>query len=128
MTKITIENATPLVGGIVHIDKAHLCDDDVVAQIKAALETRGVLVFPQLHASDEEQLAFTDKMGERVNFTRQVPGSDVSASDVYKITLDRKLFPLASFPPTVVQPSSPTFTQPTTPSPPRTSASTRTCA
>jgi alpha-ketoglutarate-dependent taurine dioxygenase len=91
MTKITIENAKPLVGGIVHVDKAHLCDDDVITQIKAALETRGVLVFPQLHATDEEQLAFTDKMGERVNFTRRVPGSDVSANDVYKITLDRKL-------------------------------------
>jgi alpha-ketoglutarate-dependent taurine dioxygenase len=91
MTKITIENAKPLVGGIVHVDKAHLCDDDVIAQIKSALETRGVLVFPRLHASDEEQLAFSDAMGERVNFTRQVPGSDASASDVYKITLDRKL-------------------------------------
>jgi alpha-ketoglutarate-dependent taurine dioxygenase len=91
MTKITIENAKPLVGGIVHVDKAHLCDDDVIAEIKAALETRGVLVFPELHATDEEQLAFTDKMGERVNFTRRVPGSDLSAPDVYKITLDRAL-------------------------------------
>ncbi|MEO5604512.1 MAG: TauD/TfdA family dioxygenase [Novosphingobium sp.] len=91
MTGITIENAQPLVGGIVHVDKAHLCDDDVIAQIKTALETRGVLVFPRLNASDDEQLAFTDKMGERVNFTRQVPGSDVAAADVYMITLDRKL-------------------------------------
>jgi alpha-ketoglutarate-dependent taurine dioxygenase len=91
MSKITIENAKPLVGGIVHVDKAHLTDDDVIAEIKQALELRGVLVFPELHASDEEQLAFTDKMGERVNFTRKVPGSDASAQDVYKITLDRKL-------------------------------------
>src|SRR5439155_22526583 len=41
--------------------------------------------------SDEEQLAFTDRLGERVNFTRRVPGSDVSAPDVYKITLDKKI-------------------------------------
>lgn len=86
---ITIENAKPLVGGIVHVDKAHLCDDDVIATIRTALEERGVLVFPQLNATDEEQLAFTDKMGDRVNFTKRVQGSD--ASDVYKITLDKKL-------------------------------------
>jgi alpha-ketoglutarate-dependent taurine dioxygenase len=91
MTKIAIEDAKPRVGGIVRVDKARLGDDDVIAQIKVALETRGVLIFPRLDASDDEQLAFTDKMGERVNFTRRVPGSDVSASDVYKITLDRKL-------------------------------------
>lgn len=91
MPKLTIENAKPLVGGIVHVDKAHLCDDDVIAGIKAALEQRGVLVFPELHATDAEQLAFTDKMGPRVNFTRKVPGSDASTPDVYKITLDAKL-------------------------------------
>jgi alpha-ketoglutarate-dependent taurine dioxygenase len=91
MGKLRIENAKPLVGGIVHVDKQNLCDADVVAEIKAALELRGVLVFPELHATDEEQLAFTDMLGERVNFTRKVPGSDASAPDVYKITLDRKL-------------------------------------
>lgn len=91
MSKVTIENAKPLVGGIVHVAKEHLCDDEVIGQIKAALEERGVLVFPQLHANDAEQLAFSDKMGERVNFTRQVPGSDATAQDVYKITLNREI-------------------------------------
>ena len=91
MSKLTIENATPLTGGIVHVDKAPLCDPDVISNLKQALDERGVLVFPQLFATDEEQLAFSDMMGERVNFTRQVPGSDASAPDVYKITLDRKL-------------------------------------
>jgi alpha-ketoglutarate-dependent taurine dioxygenase len=91
MGKLRIENAKPLVGGIVHVGKEHLCDADVVAEIKAALEERGVLVFRELNATDEEQLAFTDALGERVNFTRKVPGSDASAPDVYKITLDRKL-------------------------------------
>jgi alpha-ketoglutarate-dependent taurine dioxygenase len=91
MAKLTIENAKPLVGGIVRLDKKNLCDPEVVAEIKAALEERGVLVFPELNATDEEQLAFTDMLGERVNFTRKVPGSDATSPDVYKITLDRKL-------------------------------------
>jgi alpha-ketoglutarate-dependent taurine dioxygenase len=88
---VTIEPAKPLVGGIVHVDKAHLLDDDVMEKVRAALEQRGVLVFPQINVSDEEQLAFSDKIGARVNFTRKVPGSDATAKDVYKITLDKKL-------------------------------------
>lgn len=85
-----IEKVKEHIGGIVHVDKADLCKPEVVAEIKAALEDRGVLVFPQIHLSDAEQLAFTDAFGERVNFTKKAPGSDVSAEDVYKVTLDKK--------------------------------------
>jgi alpha-ketoglutarate-dependent taurine dioxygenase len=91
MSKFTIEDVKPLIGGIVHVDKADLTDDDVIKAVQDALEVRGVLVFPELHATDEEQLAFTDKLGDRVNFTRKVPGSDAETSDVYKITLDRSI-------------------------------------
>jgi alpha-ketoglutarate-dependent taurine dioxygenase len=49
-----------------------------------------VLVFPQINVSDEEQLAFTDRMGGRVNFGRKIPGTE-EGSDVYKITLDKKI-------------------------------------
>jgi alpha-ketoglutarate-dependent taurine dioxygenase len=88
---IRIEPIKPLVGGRVHVDKAHLCDDEVVEQVREALEDRGILLFPQINLTDEEQLAFTDKLGDRVNFTRRVPGSDADTQDVYKITLDKNL-------------------------------------
>ena len=44
------------------MDKSRLCDQDVVETVRAALEERGVLVFPQIHVADAEQLAFTDKL------------------------------------------------------------------
>lgn len=88
MAKIEIEQAKALVGGIVHVERAHLCDDDVVQACRAALEERGVLVFPRMNLTDEEQLALTDKMGPRVNFTKTAPGGDQETQDVYKITLD----------------------------------------
>jgi alpha-ketoglutarate-dependent taurine dioxygenase len=88
---VRIEPAKPLVGGIVHVDRAHFLDDDVIEAVRSALEQRGVLVFPQIDVSDEEQLAFTDRMGGRVNFNRKVPGSDAETPDVYKITLDKKI-------------------------------------
>ncbi len=88
---VTIEPIKPLIGGLVRVDKSRLCDPDVVESVRAGLEDRGVLVFAEIGLKDEEQLAFTDRLGSRVNFTRQAPGSDVSAQDVYKVTLDKEL-------------------------------------
>lgn len=87
---VTIENVKEHIGGIVHVDKAHLLDDDVVAACREALEERGVLIFPRINLTDAEQLAFTDKFGERVNFTKNVPGGTDLDDDVYKITLDKE--------------------------------------
>ncbi len=89
----TITPVKEHIGAIVRIDdKAHLLDDDLIAACRAALETAGVLVFPQLNLTDKEQLAFTDKFGERVNFSKTVPGGkDADEADVYKITLDKKV-------------------------------------
>jgi len=91
---LTIENAKADIGGIVHVDKARLLDPDVIAAAHTALEERGVLVFPGLFLTDQEQLAFTDAFGERVNFSRSVPGGrDADDPDVYKISLDKNLEP-----------------------------------
>ena len=86
---ITVAPVKPLIGGIVHVSPGHLLDDETIRTVRTELQKRGVLVFPQINVSDELQLAFTDKLGERVNYTRKVPGSDADTSDVYEITLDR---------------------------------------
>lgn len=88
---VIVEPATPLIGGILRIGKTHLLDPEVTSTVRTALEERGVLVFPQINVTDEEQLALTDSLGGRVNFNRDVPGSNSTARDVYQITLDRKL-------------------------------------
>ena len=44
-----------------------------------------------MNLTDAEQLAFTDKIGKRVNFTRKAPGSGTTdEEDVYAITLDKE--------------------------------------
>jgi alpha-ketoglutarate-dependent taurine dioxygenase len=88
---IIIEPIKALVGGKVTVDKAHLTDPDVVGAILAALEDRGVLVFPEISLTDAEQLALTDALGGRGNYNNKVPGGNVSARDVYKITLDKEI-------------------------------------
>ena len=45
-----------------------------------------------MNLTDAEQLAFTDKLGKRVNYTRKAPGSGAAdEEDVYAITLDKKI-------------------------------------
>jgi len=50
-------------------------DDETGAAVREALEHRGVLIFPRINLTDAEQLAFTDKLGKRLNYTRKAPGS-----------------------------------------------------
>jgi alpha-ketoglutarate-dependent taurine dioxygenase len=88
---VTIEPIKPAIGGIVHVDRAQLVTAETVQAARAALEDRGVLVFPQANLTDAEQLAFTDLFGKRVSFTATVPGGEGTASDeLYRITLDEE--------------------------------------
>src|ERR1700754_2316557 len=85
------EDISPAIGTAVHVDKAALKDDEVARRCLELLDERGVLVFPRIGLNDEEQLAFTDKLGARVNFTSRVPGGNKSSQDVYTVTLDPKI-------------------------------------
>lgn len=91
MSKVTIEPVKEHIGGIVHIDRADILDDEVVAACREGLETRGVLVFPEIDLTDEEQIAFTEKFGERVKFTGTVPGGEGGTDNLYRITLDKEI-------------------------------------
>jgi len=86
--KMQIENIKPKIGSIVRVERAALLDPDVAKRCLELLDERGVLVFPRINLNDKEQLAFTDQLGARVNFTNKVPGGDSESKDVYTITLD----------------------------------------
>src|SRR5262245_9563132 len=85
------QDISPAIGTAIQVEKSALLDDEVAHRCLELLEQRGVLVFPQIGLNDEEQLAFTDKLGARVNFTARVPGGNMSSRDVYTITLDPKI-------------------------------------
>lgn len=92
MGTVIIEKIKPHIGGIVRVAREHLLDEPTIAAVRDALEERGVLVFPRMNLNDAEQLSFTDKLGKRVNFTRNVPGSGAADDpDVLAITLDKKI-------------------------------------
>ena len=92
MGAVRIEKIKPHIGGIVHVSKEQLLDEQTILAVREALEHRGVLVFPRMNLTDAEQLAFTDRLGTRLNYNRKAPGSGADGEeDVYTITLDKKV-------------------------------------
>lgn len=80
------------VGSSVHLDRTDLGKPEVTATVLDAVEDRGVLVFPRINLTDEEQIAFTDSLGERINFKNGSLGAQkAGAGGIYKVTLDPKL-------------------------------------
>ena len=86
-----VQPIKPGVGAIVRCGRKALFEPGAAARCLELIDKHGALVFPRLGLSDAEQLAFTDALGARVNFTRDVPGGDKDAKDVYTITLDPKI-------------------------------------
>jgi alpha-ketoglutarate-dependent taurine dioxygenase len=92
MSTVRVEPVKPHIGGIVHVTKEHLLDEETISTVREALEDRGVIIFPRMNLTDSEQLAFTDRLGKRVNYNRRAPGSGAGGEeDVYTITLDKKI-------------------------------------
>ena len=72
----------PNIGSIIRADKSALLSGRHASEIMDLLEQRGVLVFPDIGFTDEEQVAFTSTLGV---FARELRGEEV-----YKISLDAR--------------------------------------
>jgi alpha-ketoglutarate-dependent taurine dioxygenase len=60
---LTIRDITPRIASEIRADKKDLLSGTHAAKIRQLLEERGVLVFPKINFSDEEQIAFTRTLG-----------------------------------------------------------------
>lgn len=70
---------TPLIGTSIDTDAATLLSGASAAEIRELLEQRGVIAFPKIHLTDEQQVAFTKTLGQIV---------DEGEGNIYKITMD----------------------------------------
>ena len=86
---LKVETIKPAIGAVVHLDRSQIGDEAIARQCMELVEKHGVIVFPKLGLSDAEQIAFTEKLGARVNFTTSAPGGDKGG--LYTISLDPKL-------------------------------------
>nr|WP_202626676.1 TauD/TfdA family dioxygenase [Steroidobacter agaridevorans] len=80
---MTTRDLTPRIATEIRADKKTLLSGEHAAKIRELLELRGVLVFPKVNFSDEEQVAFTQTLG---TFAPEMRGDKV-----YKVTLDTKV-------------------------------------
>jgi alpha-ketoglutarate-dependent taurine dioxygenase len=78
-TEPIIRAVAPRIGSTFQGDLESLLSGRHAARIRSLLEERGVVVFPQLRLTDEQQVAVTRTLGALV---------DEGANNIYKITMD----------------------------------------
>jgi alpha-ketoglutarate-dependent taurine dioxygenase len=81
--RLVHEPIKPRIGSRILNSKAELLSGELAAEIRDLLEQRGVLVFPKVSFTDDEQIAFTRTLGA---FAPEGPDEN----SVTKITLDVK--------------------------------------
>lgn len=81
-TELRAESIKAQIGSRILNDKADLLSGDLGEEMRELLELRGVLVFPKISFSEEEQIAFTKTLG------KYAPERVGDEEKVTKITID----------------------------------------
>jgi alpha-ketoglutarate-dependent taurine dioxygenase len=82
-TRLRAEEIKPKIGARILNPKQELLSGELSDEINALLEQRGVLVFPEVHFDDAEQLRFTNLLGGSVR--------EIRGEEVFKVSLDKKI-------------------------------------
>jgi alpha-ketoglutarate-dependent taurine dioxygenase len=88
-SRFETEELTPRIGTAIRADKQTLLGGGKASEIRAMLEERGVLVFPEIGFTEDEQIAFTETLG---TFAPEMQGEKI-----YKVTLDTKVNATADY-------------------------------
>ena len=90
-----ITDVAPNIGCAIRTDKQTLLSGARAGEIRDLMESRGVIVFPEINLTDEEQIAFTHTLG---TFAHEEGESTKDGKDtVYPITMDTRVNPNASY-------------------------------
>jgi alpha-ketoglutarate-dependent taurine dioxygenase len=88
--RLAHEPVKPKIGSRILNSKEELLAGELAEEIRDLLEQRGVLVFPQICFTDEEQVAFTKTLG---TFAPEMTDKQDGEDKVHQITLDEKKNP-----------------------------------
>lgn len=94
-TRWEVTDAAPKIGSLVHTDKETLLSGARAKEIRELMERRGVIVFPKINLTDEEQIAFTHTLGTFAHEASEQRGMD--GDHVYPITMDSSINPNADY-------------------------------
>jgi alpha-ketoglutarate-dependent taurine dioxygenase len=90
-----VTDAAPNIGCAIHTDKETLLSGVRAKDIREIMERRGVIVFPEINLTDEEQIAFTHTLG---TFAHEDGEKTADGKDtVYPITMDSAVNPNADY-------------------------------
>ncbi|WP_417621263.1 TauD/TfdA dioxygenase family protein [Parasphingorhabdus sp.] len=78
--RLRSEEIKPKIGSRILNSKEELLSGELSDEINALLEHRGVLIFPEIHFTDEEQLKFTGLLGG--------VAKEIRGEEVFKVSLD----------------------------------------
>jgi alpha-ketoglutarate-dependent taurine dioxygenase len=90
-----VTDVAPKIGSAIRTDKETLLSGARTADIREIMERRGVIVFPQINLTDEEQIAFTHTLGTFAY--EEGEGGKGGKDTVYPITMDESINPIASY-------------------------------
>jgi alpha-ketoglutarate-dependent taurine dioxygenase len=89
-----VTDVAPKIGSAIHTDKETLLNGERAQDIREIMERRGVVVFPQINLTDEEQIRFTHTLG---TFAHEEGEGSGGKDAVYPITMDETINPIASY-------------------------------
>lgn len=91
---VRFEDIKPKIGSrVIWDNREDLFTPEAAAAIRAKVEERTVLVFPEVNLTDAEQLRITEAMGEKVKLTGRYNVQENEDDSVYQVTLDPKINP-----------------------------------
>jgi alpha-ketoglutarate-dependent taurine dioxygenase len=90
-----VSDATPRIGATIRAGKQALLSGEHAAEVREIMERRGVIVFPEIHMTDVEQIAFTHTLGTFAHEASEQAGRD--GDFVYPITMDPTVNPHADY-------------------------------
>ncbi len=83
-----VQHASPRVGSTIRMTREDMVKGTYAGEINRLLTERSALVFPQMHLTPEEQLAFASTIGEIFL---------VAGKETQKISMDPKINPVADY-------------------------------
>lgn len=87
--QLVVEPLTPQIGANVHIAADDALQAGVADQVLAALDRHHVLIFPQVHMSDDQFLGLAAAMGDKHDNGVHRDGSEASKKGIFRIATDK---------------------------------------
>lgn len=86
---LDLEPITPCLGDFVHLKDDAVGAPGLADKLLAALDRHNVLVFPQVHMSDDAFLALTAALGDKHDNGVHRDGSEASNKGIFRVALDK---------------------------------------